>query len=207
MFKKLLAFLAALVCFASLAKAEDVPDSMRFRFIEHQGIQWISAEGTITLATPNDFRMFVAQHHDQLYEGGPLVVLNSPGGNLAAGLTLGMAFRAAHIKTAVGATIGEGDAANQVTGSCYSACAYAFLGGTDRLMLRDSVIGFHQFSHGEPRADDMSRAQSLDGTILLYLKRMGVDPEVLTLATSASPSEINSPDAKERARLHITTRQ
>ena len=39
MFKKLLAFLAALVCFASLAKAEDVPDSMRFRFIEHQGIQ------------------------------------------------------------------------------------------------------------------------------------------------------------------------
>ena len=118
MFKKLLAFLAALVCFASLAKAEDVPDSMRFRFIEHQGIQWISAEGTITLATPNDFRMFVAQHHDQLYEGGPLVVLNSPGGNLAAGLTLGMAFRAAHIKTAVGATIGEGDAANQVTGSC-----------------------------------------------------------------------------------------
>lgn len=71
------------------------------------------------------------------------VILNSPGGNLAEGVTLGRFFYAAKIPTFVR---GYG-------GICYSACSLAFLGGRDRLTgkparfkMSGGNLGFHQFS-------------------------------------------------------------
>jgi hypothetical protein len=70
------------------------------------------------------------------------VVLNSPGGNLAEGVTLGEFFYAAKIPTFV---MGFG-------GICMSACSLAFLGGRDRVTGKPSRfkmyggnLGFHQF--------------------------------------------------------------
>src|SRR5215470_4817968 len=70
------------------------------------------------------------------------VVLNSPGGSVAEGVTLGRFFYAAKIPTFV---MGFG-------GICYSACSLAFLGGRDRITgkparfkMAGGSLGFHQF--------------------------------------------------------------
>src|SRR5262249_56185114 len=69
------------------------------------------------------------------------VILNSPGGNLDEGMTLGRFFHRARISTFV---LGYG-------GGCYSACAIAFLGGRDhdgrpsRVKMTGGSLGFHQF--------------------------------------------------------------
>jgi Predicted periplasmic protein len=62
-------------------------------------------------------------------------------------------------------------------GVCASACAYSFLGGTDRSLLDGSMIGFHQF-HSEQspevgispaisEASGISQAQLVMGIWLL----------------------------------------
>ncbi len=68
------------------------------------------------------------------------IILNSPGGNLAEGLSLGRFFHRARIATFV---LGYG-------GSCASACALAFLGGRgqdgnpSRIKMVGGNLGFHQ---------------------------------------------------------------
>jgi hypothetical protein len=182
--------------------------------------QWISAEGPITKRTPEDFKAFTKQYHDVLPEHPPtvtgLVLLDSPGGNLYAGLQLGRLFREGNFATMVGTTVfPEGSSAGhaeprQDPGICASACAYAFLGGSVRL-TRTSALGFHQFSFALPKdsaistADEVSEAQATVGVLVLYLKTMGIDPEVLALASETAPSTISAPDAATMRRLKITT--
>jgi len=87
------------------------------------------------------------------------IYLASPGGNLLEGMALGKFFQERHIKTIV-----EG---GQV---CASACALAFLGGTDndgqpwRSSSTNSLLGFHAFrSSGTENisSDDVQRVVAL----------------------------------------------
>jgi hypothetical protein len=61
-----------------------------------------------------------------------VIVLNSPGGDLVAGIEIGKAIRLKGFRTAVPQGF-----------SCASACALAWLGGSPRFMGQGSTIGFH----------------------------------------------------------------
>lgn len=140
------------------------------------------------------------------------VLLESPGGHLGEGLTLGALFHAAKITTVV-----RGDGA-----ICYSACAIAFLGGRDhrsgqpmRVKMSEGKLGFHQFARRNldplkvyTKADydyQVAEAQEITRDIVRYLKLIGEDLSKLQLMLRA-PSEgmnvISNDEALQRG-FHI----
>jgi hypothetical protein len=85
-----------------------------------------------------------------------------------------------------------------VEGKCYSACAFAFLGGKWRIADGGS-LGVHQsyFKEAltEPNAPkftarDFSAQRLIEGLVLEYVVRMGVDPKFLTYASSTAPTDL-----------------
>jgi hypothetical protein len=110
------------------------------------------------------------------------VYLASGGGNLYEGIRLGLFFRNNHIKTVV-----EGGR------SCASACALAFLGGTDnsgypwRSSSTDSRLGFHAFRSISAGAIDENDVQRTVADILRYGKTVNA-PIDLLIAGFSTPS-------------------
>jgi hypothetical protein len=128
------------------------------------------------------------------------VVLNSPGGNLAEGVTLGKFFYTAKIPTFV---MGFG-------GICYSACSVAFLGGRDRITGKPSRfkmiggnLGFHQFhvvrneeskkkTYKKADADAQIKwARSVTFALISYLISIHEDMSMLHLMLQAPADKIN----------------
>ena len=172
---------------------------------------WIVAEGEIDENTPEDFLKF--------YEKNPYdytVVFNSEGGNLIAGLELGRIIRAKNLSTEVAKTYNlEGDASHleeKSEGICYSACAYAFLGGVDREVTAGE-IGFHQFysASGKSEAtmklekEGFSTDQLLSGIISEYLSDMGVSGQILGFASTQDKNSLYFPSEQELIAYDIVT--
>lgn len=104
----------------------------------------IFADGEIAASTPQDFAALLGLH---LLVAPPIppyttVVLNSPGGNLGAGMELGEKIRTNRFATEIGRPGGAG----VQPGVCYSACTFAFLGGIARQVRPESVFGVHRFT-------------------------------------------------------------
>jgi len=92
------------------------------------------------------------------------IYFNSPGGNLLGGIRLGRYFKDNRIKTVI-----QGDSI------CASACALAFLGGTDKdgnkwmSSTTTSHLGFHAFSKGDgTKYADSDLTQRVVAEILKY---------------------------------------
>ena len=148
----------------------DVANSMEFRDAANggncHGCSWTVAEGEITHDTPRLFEKYVSEQIAKGSGYGPIVI-DSPGGDLFAGLELGRMFRKLGVFTFVAkskrpewcsadpkSTSYCSDYFEEIyPGICASACAYAFLGGTVRAVAPKnsftghelSKIGFHQF--------------------------------------------------------------
>ena len=108
--------------------------------------------------------------------------LASPGGNLYEGMKLGLFFRQHRIKTVV-----EGGS------DCASACALAFLGGTDsegrpwRSSSSNSRLGFHAFRGISERAINEDEVQRTAADRLRYGKAVNA-PIDLLIAGFSTPS-------------------
>ncbi|MEQ8292217.1 MAG: hypothetical protein RIA08_08425 [Roseovarius sp.] len=163
---------------------------------------WIQAEGEITSTTFDDFLAFM--------ENGPdwfpnRIRLNSPGGNLLVGIRLGEEFRRRGFATEVGGhephpdwpDMPYWDFTRRIPGICASACAYAFMGGTERRIDFGSRIGVHQFYSGEdnPSAGPVLVQEGVEqvmvALLLDYTLRMGVDGRVLVNAGLSGPDEMH----------------
>jgi hypothetical protein len=167
------------------------------------GCVWILAEGTIQPDTPDVFRRFLISKKTYAQDD---IRFNSPGGSLLAALKLGEMIRAAGFHTSVGKSVGKQASFDPETiigdwteskASCASACVYAFLGGVRRSAGKEQ-IGIHQFYDGrnidEPLTKnassvDRSIDQLLSGLLLEYVIRMGIDPKLVTLASTVPPWE------------------
>ena len=182
---------------------------MRFRYFSSGGngcCWWIQASGEITADTPRQFSSFLSS----LEYGSDIIRLDSPGGDLAAGIALGEIFRTKGFRTEVGSTTADGTWMSP--GSCASACAYAFLGGVERRLESESKLGFHRFftknALSEP-ATKLFTGEDLDGVqrstagLVLYALRMGVDPRLIGLASGAGPTEMRWLSAKEAQELRV----
>jgi hypothetical protein len=189
---------------------------------------WIVASGLISPETPQEFRTFMEA------EGWPAgqLVLNSPGGNLAAGLELGRLIRKAGLTTHIGTTVRTFDSYDAScdswydtveAGFCASSCAYAFLGGEVRFVNSPyyptigSLLGFHQFYSASNddlitpeeaaaiQASTLSLAQAITGQIVMYAVEMGVDPRIVAFASATSSNDLYFPTPEEVAELSVAS--
>lgn len=204
----------ALVCGATTpATAQNVGAyDAPMQFTEHanggscSSCAWTAAIGVITPETPELFRAHLREH------GPGLTYFHSPGGNLLAALELGQILRDHRVTTAVGATVLDDPSRPRTgwfvePGNCFSACAFAFMGGHRRAVNGfmgsagyGNRLGVHQYY--EPGMDlslatERARAalfsrfephQAITALLAEYLQSMGIDQKVLGIAAS-TPSD------------------
>jgi hypothetical protein len=183
---------------------------------------YIFADGDITADTPKAFADFLAKNPPKV--PNTTVVLNSPGGDLGAGLDLGSEIRKAKLWTEVGSqfpvTIPSGPniptamvpfisrpATPPFAGGCFSACTFAFLGGVVRSVPYASTYGVHRFTTdaSEPGATLVDMTQQLSGALVEYVRDMGVAAEFITEMSTAPPSGINDLTLQKMAALKVIT--
>ncbi|MEM9400745.1 MAG: hypothetical protein AAF984_11105 [Verrucomicrobiota bacterium] len=133
-------------------------------------LRWIFGEGRIVPETAKTFTKFVKEVCGSLSEcdfsskGIHTITLNSQGGDLAAGIELGRLIRQLRLSTAVSSAEEERDGHIATRGRCFSACAYAFMGGVHRRLEftyeadhepsnDDGIIGLHRYSDSIQGAD------------------------------------------------------
>ncbi len=128
------------------------------------------------------------------------VILHSPGGDLAGGLKLGIAFR--ETNSSVGVAPG---------GACFSACAYALFGGVNRKVLSGGQLGVHEFIEvgRDPKrklsASERKQNKEIAELLNVYAQAMGVSPEVIRMALSTRHNQIKILSRKQLKRLRVTT--
>lgn len=131
--------------------------------------------------------------------------LNSEGGNYVEGLEIGRFFRKAGIRT-----VTEGRGA-----ICFSACAFAFLGGYDfqkkspwRTKASTSQLGFHSYFieldkevYSQQEVEALLSSSQYSALLLVdYFREVGADARILSAALSKGSSElfmISNADALE----------
>jgi hypothetical protein len=204
----------------SAARSE--PPPMQFEWVREGPVEsckdhcreWIAARGTIGRNTPNDFEAFANDRDIR----GATIVLESRGGAVGAGLALGRQLRRLGITTTVGQTLkfaGRDDrAALSPNGSCDSICVFVLLGGTHRHIPEQARVLVHQFWPSSKREDaiagtytaaHMISLQRTLGQVARYVSEMGVDAELLEIATRIPPWEnlrTLSQDDLRRLRVH-----
>lgn len=163
------------------------------------GCEWISARGVINEGTAARFAKF---YREEKRQGCYLLALDSSGGSVIEAIKLGELIRQYGCTTTIARSINDmpGYATGftlQHDGECYSACAYAFLGGKTRWVDAKAKYGVHQHydlkSLAAPLAKtlsaaDVSGSQLLTGLLVAYAMQMDVDPLLITVASLVPPS-------------------
>jgi hypothetical protein len=151
---------------------------------------YILAQGTITASTPAQFQDFISR-----VKFKPTIYFDSVGGNLAAGIQMGYFIRRAKLDTFVGGpyekVVKDGQPYKTLVrnGMCFSACAYAFLGGVVRELNEGGRYGVHQF-YGAKKDVGESSAQHTMAVLARYTDEMGVSRQLLDLASLTYAAEI-----------------
>ena len=117
-------------------------------------------------------------------EGRIVVWLNSPGGNLFAGMQLGRIIRSHGGWTRII------NPRTLLAGECYSACAIAFLGGVYRFNDNGARYGVHRASLPGGAARGADLGDELSAAVGAYIREMGVDVRLLRLWVKAAPDEM-----------------
>jgi hypothetical protein len=212
------ACLALTAAIALTAPALAAP--MTFRLASDGGTsgeQWIVTDGSITADTADDLRRFLAAN--RIGPGRRIeVYLNSAGGNLMGGVKLGETIRETGLGTRVARSLPVAPGANQAggperqaVGECYSACAFAFIGGKWRNATNES-LGVHQHYKADalraPDArqfsgSDLSASLVMSGVLTDFVARMGVDSRILALAAVTRPDGIYRFTSEELAEYSL----
>ena len=112
------------------------------------------------------------------------IYLNSPGGDVAAGIALGRLFRAGNMTTHLGSP--RKTARQPIvpkSSQCVNACAYAYAGG----LFRWAPTGSDRFG-----AQPLSTTVTPTTDVAAYLKDMGVNPQVFGSAASGEVTWLNA---------------
>lgn len=153
-----------------------------------RGARWqIMIGGAIPADAGSRLRAVVAENGVEKRAAD--VVLNSSGGSLAGGLALGRAIRDLRFDTVL-ETISD-------TTSCYSACAYAFLGGVSRR------VGVGQIGFRRGAEADVGGAAPTSQQLDAYLAEMGVSHDWLSVAANAGPAQARVLSHEEADELRV----
>lgn len=142
------------------------------------------AFGEITKQTDEQFGEISATLPPQT-----IVVFQSLGGDVVGSLRLGQAIRARGFNTYLSDShLPQVDAKTQ--GKCFSACAYAFLGGSTRGVDAAAQYGVHQF-RGQGVDLNAIQTQKLSAVLGRYLDAMFVNRQLLDQALLTDPGKVN----------------
>jgi hypothetical protein len=149
------------------------PEAATIEFHPHRGGGWIEVTGEIE-SGDKDLILDLLRRENWT---PTTIYLNSPGGNALEGLQIGLLVDILGLTTVVGSR------------TCTSACALAWLGGQKRLLMPDSMVGFHSAytieSDGELRRSEIGNA-----AIALYGAILGMDASAIDFLTAADPEDI-----------------
>lgn len=182
----------------------------------------ITAEGEIDGDSVEQFVRFLKAH---IRDRGlhAMVLLNSPGGSVEGSIKLGLVMRRLHIATVVARAepVGASGPDQLLPGRCYSACVYAFMGGSKRVLPPGSIAGIHRAympgvgpdpvghaipqAHRGPRASINPDVASI--AIARYSRLMGISLNLLRTAEQVSPSSIHIVTRSEARRWHLAVSQ
>lgn len=138
-----------------------------------KGRRALFVSGTIGPAAANWFRDRLDQAN---LAPGDIVLLASPGGDLAQATIMGEIIRQRQLATAVGSA----DAAGRIKPAyCASACVMVYAGGKTRFGVLGSALGVHRFVTTRPVEDPVAEAQRISGAVLGYMTKMGVSSSIV----------------------------
>jgi hypothetical protein len=138
-----------------------------------KGRRALFVSGTIGPAAANWFRARLDQAN---LAAGDIVLLASPGGDLAQATIMGEIIRQRALATAVGSS----DASGRVKPAyCASACVLVYAGGKTRFGVLGSALGVHRFVTTRPVDDPVAEAQRIAGAVLGYMTKMGVSSSIV----------------------------
>lgn len=182
---------------------------------------YIFADGFICTDTAQKFKQFLAAHPPK---PNTSVVLNSGGGDLEAGTHMGEIIRQNKLWTEVGSLfpliIPNGPnikpdsvpylsepALPPFPGGCYSACNFAFMGGTRRTMGYGSNFGVHQFESDPnahiPNLQEVTEQES--AAIVKYLNEMGISPSWIVYMAKKRGNEVTDLTMAQMQELRVVT--
>lgn len=142
----------------------------------------IVAQGQIDDGAAQRFLAFMREMN---VGGRPVVLLNSGGGKIVAGMELGRVFRRLRATVIVAE---EGDPPPRPS-ICFSACVYAFIGGARRIAPPGSQLGVHRMF--APRGDVTHYATpEMTQMLRSYMREMGVDPKLALAAENVASERI-----------------
>lgn len=137
------------------------------------GHQVVSVRGQINLGDDERFTRVVLKLDEAI------VLFDSPGGNLSAGLGIGRVIQLKKFLTAVDAD-----------STCASACALAWLSGSKRFVAQPGHVGFHAayFTNGNGQVTETGSGNALVGA---YLNGLGMTTAAIQYLTERPPAEVN----------------
>ena len=148
----------------------------------------VSVSGDLELADGERFANLVRPL------GPTIVILNSRGGSLLAGLRIGQIASSRKFATVV-----PNDSI------CASACALAWLGGAARYLGPRGRLGFHAAYMGDSGAEQVSG--SGNALVGAYLERLGLSEEAIYALTDAAPNSMRWIDVATANSLGIATKE
>ena len=188
-----------------------------------QGVRdYIFADGVFVKDTPAAFRAALARFHAHR---GTIIVFNSPGGSVAAGLAVGRMIRKHGLWTEVGSRIPlalgatptlhpgafpflQRPTAPPFPGYCYSSCTLAFLGGVVRSVSPTSDYGVHRFyfTGNQPSgALALAIGERDMAAIIHYVREMGVSADFAVEMAKKGPHHVTHLTRQRMAALRIIT--
>jgi hypothetical protein len=181
---------------------------------------YIFADGYICPDTDKKFQQFLAQNPPK--SPNTIVVLNSGGGDVAAGLHMGEIIRQQKMWTQVGMQFplmiesNENIAAAAVPylskpsappfpGECASACTLTFMGGIHRTIGYGSNYGVHQFEYSGEIPNPVGTAQIQSAQIVAYLTEMGISADYMVYMVKKSGNDVTDLTMKQLQQLNVVT--
>jgi hypothetical protein len=184
--------------------------------------EYIFADGYFCPDTVQKFQKFLTQNPPKAPK--TIVVLNSGGGNLGAGLAMGKIIRQQKMWTQVGSQLplmiplNENIPAQTVpylaepasppfAGECASACTFAFMGGIIRTVGYGSNYAVHQFESVSQTPDPTLQAQTevASAEIVTYLSQMGISPDYMGYMVQKTGNNVTNLSMKLLQQLNIVT--
>lgn len=171
----------------------------------------ILADGAIERDSSRKFVAFLnnARRSGDNLPPKPAVCFNSPGGDLHGGMELGRVIRGLGFYTCLApsysrvipGTGGEDQIFIQNV-VCASACAFALVGGVNRLIESGSRYGVHQFYGARGDIGD-SPTQVTVVVLATYLEQMGISRSLLDLASLVGPQDIRWLTQEQLQKLRV----
>jgi hypothetical protein len=182
--------------------------------------EYIFADGYICSDTDQKFQQFLDQNPPKA--PNTIVVLNSGGGDVTAGLRMGEIIRNAKMWTQVGSLYPLMIGGNQnipapavpfiarpsappFAGYCYSSCTFTFMGGVHRTIDYGSNYGVHRFAFTDQVANPADQAQINSAALVQYIIEMGISPDYMTEMVKAGGNNVTNLSMKILQQLKIVT--